>query len=158
MARKPSDASSSTVSSSLMSQSLRCKSSYALQQYSPLMVNINDSPKQTNHHHHQQPQRRIAAKRISTLHQPNPISNMMMNYNNHQTSSSSSFFQSADSEFTFVNSKATTFKPENSITVHTGTNTVHNNHNNNNSPININYGMRSNRISSSASLMLNNSR
>ncbi|KAH9417305.1 hypothetical protein DERP_007302 [Dermatophagoides pteronyssinus] len=111
----------SSSSSSLMSQSLRCKSSYALQ-YSPLMININDSPTQTNHHQQQQQQRRICnAKRISTFQNNHNNNNsiqqyLMMNKNNHQTSnSSSSFFKSADSEFTFVNSKANEFKPENSI-------------------------------------------
>ncbi|KAH7645792.1 hypothetical protein HUG17_1330 [Dermatophagoides farinae] len=153
VARKPSDT-SSTASSSLMSQSLRCKSSYALQ-YSPLMVNNNNSPTQMN-----QQQRRITAKRISTFQQQNnhhPIQNMMKN--NYQTSSSStsSFFQSADSEFTFVNSKATTFKPDSIFARGYKTTTTHNN-NSRDSPTNINYGSRANRISSSASLMLNHRR
>ena len=153
----------SSSSSSLMSQSLRCKSSYALQ-YSPLMININDSPTQTNQQ--QQQQRRICnAKRISTFqnnhHNNNSIQQyLMMNKNNHQTSNSS--FQSADSEFTFVNSKANEFKPENSIRSRNGyqttTNTTNAYHNDNDSPTNMNYIIRSNRISSSASLMLNNRR
>lgn len=164
--KQPSNDSNNSIgsSSSLMSQSLRCKSSYALQ-YSPLMININDSPTQTNHHPHQQQRRICNSKRISTFqnnhHNNNSIQQyLMMNKNNHQTSNSS--FQSADSEFTFVNSKANEFKPENSIRSRNGyqttTNTTNAYHNDNDSPTNMNYIIRSNRISSSASLMLNNRR
>ncbi|KAI2797552.1 hypothetical protein RDWZM_004024 [Blomia tropicalis] len=117
----------------IASQSLRCKSSYAIQ-LSPLM--LANSPTMMQ----QQQQRRATAKRLSAVHQPRPQSQTVFPCDNHQ---------SANSEFAFIPSKSISIRSnmENYRNISTAPKNSHL----------LPHGAR-NMLTSSASLVLNSRR